>query len=41
MKFADELGYVIKLLAIGKILDGGMLVRVHPAFVPKFTRWLM
>ncbi|MCL5105713.1 MAG: homoserine dehydrogenase [Armatimonadetes bacterium] len=35
MKYADELGYVIKLLAIAKQIDGGMLVRVHPAFVPK------
>ena len=35
MKFAGELGYAIKLLAIGKVRDGGMLVRVHPAFVPK------
>jgi len=35
MKYADELGYVIKLLAIAKLVNGGMLVRVHPAFVPK------
>ena len=34
MKFARELGYAIKLLAIGKVRDGRMLVRVHPAFVP-------
>ena len=35
MKYADELGYVIKLLAIAKSVEGSMLVRVHPAFVPK------
>ena len=35
MKYADELGYVIKLLAIAKAMDGATLVRVHPAFVPK------
>ncbi|MCE5314673.1 MAG: homoserine dehydrogenase [Armatimonadota bacterium] len=35
MKYADELGYVIKLLAIAKRADDGMLARVHPAFVPK------
>ena len=34
MKYADELGYVIKLLAIAKMIDGGVQVRVHPAFVP-------
>lgn len=33
--YADELGYVIKLLAIAKQIDGAVLVRVHPAFVPK------
>lgn len=30
-----ELGYVLKLLAIGKQTDGGIEVRVHPAFVRK------
>jgi homoserine dehydrogenase len=35
MKYAEELGYVIKLLAIAKQVGGGMLARVHPAFVPK------
>lgn len=34
MKYAGELGYVIKLLAIAKLIDGGVQVRVHPAFVP-------
>lgn len=33
--YADELGYVIKLLAIAKQIDGAVLVRIHPAFVPK------
>ncbi|MCX8052265.1 MAG: homoserine dehydrogenase [Armatimonadetes bacterium] len=35
MRYADHLGFVIKLLAVAKRLDGGMSVRVHPAFVPK------
>lgn len=35
MKYADELGYAIKLLAIAKQIDDDMQVRVHPAFVPK------
>ena len=35
MKYADELGYVIKLLGIAKRVNGKMLVRVHPTFVPK------
>ncbi len=34
MRYAEELGYVIKLLAIAKLVDGNMQVRVHPAFVP-------
>lgn len=29
-----ELGYTIKLLAIGKFIDNTVEVRVHPAFVP-------
>ncbi len=33
--YAKQLGYVVKLLAIAKYLDGAMQVRVHPAFVPK------
>ncbi|MGI6038002.1 MAG: homoserine dehydrogenase [Limnochordia bacterium] len=32
---ARQLGYVIKLLAIGKESDAGVEVRVHPTFVPK------
>ena len=35
MRYADALGYVIKLLAIAKRIDEAMLVRVHPSFVPK------
>lgn len=35
MRYADALGYVIKLLAIAKQIDSSMLIRVHPAFVPK------
>ena len=31
----DELGYVIKLLAIGKKHDEKLDIRVHPTFVPK------
>ncbi len=35
MKNAAELGYVVKLLAIAQLMDGAMLVRVHPTFIPK------
>lgn len=35
MHYAEELGFVIKLLAVAKRLDDGMSVRVHPAFVPR------
>jgi len=35
MRYADQLGYVIKLLAIAKSVDGSIQARVHPAFVPK------
>ena len=35
MAYANELGHVIKLLAIAKQVNDAMLVRVHPAFVPK------
>ncbi len=34
INIADELGYVIKLLAIAKHSNGGLDIRVHPAFVP-------
>jgi homoserine dehydrogenase len=33
-RYAGELGYVIKLLAIGKLVEAGLELRVHPAFVP-------
>ncbi|HLZ70611.1 MAG TPA: homoserine dehydrogenase [Dehalococcoidia bacterium] len=33
-RYAQELGYAIKLLAIGRRSDGGLEARVHPAFVP-------
>ena len=33
-RYADELGYAIKLLAIASKQDGAIQVRVHPAFVP-------
>jgi len=36
IKFAkDELGYVIKLLAISRIVDGELEVRVHPTLIPQ------
>lgn len=35
MRYADELGYVIKLLAIAEQIDGAVLARVHPTFVAK------
>ncbi len=33
--FADELGYVVKLVAIGQDTNGHVEVRVHPTFLPK------
>lgn len=33
--FASELGYKIKLLAIAKISDGGIELRVHPTMLPE------
>jgi len=33
--YAREIGYVIKLLAIAKMVEGKLDVRVHPALVPK------
>lgn len=35
MAYADELGYVIKLLAIAKAHDGAVEARVHPTMIPK------
>ncbi len=34
-KYAQELGYAIKLLAIGKQSDSLVEVRVHPVFIPE------
>ena len=34
-RYAQELGYTIKLLAIARHQDDGVQVRVHPAFVPQ------
>ncbi|MCL5960599.1 MAG: homoserine dehydrogenase [Chloroflexi bacterium] len=38
-RYAHEMGYVIKLLAIAKQTDGQIEVRVHPTFVPR--HWLI
>ena len=35
LKFADELGYRIKLLAIIKQLKGDVQIRIHPTLIPK------
>lgn len=35
IKIADELDYVIKLLAIAKSTKDGLDIRVHPSFIPK------
>lgn len=34
IEYGKQLGYVIKLLAIGKNGDSGVEVRVHPTFIP-------
>jgi homoserine dehydrogenase len=34
VKFASDFGYRIKLLAIGKLTDGQIEVRVHPTMIP-------
>ena len=34
-RYAQELGYTIKLLAIARCSDGAVQARVHPAFVPQ------
>ncbi len=34
-RYAQELGYTIKLLAIARKVDGAVQLRVHPAFVPQ------
>jgi len=33
--YAKALGYVIKLLAVGKLEDGSVSLRVHPTLIPK------
>ncbi len=33
--YADELGYIIKLLAVARNTKDGVDVRVHPTFIPK------
>jgi len=33
--YANEFGYEIKLLVVGKEIDGNLELRVHPTFVPK------
>ncbi len=35
IRYANELGYVVKLLAVGKDSDLGVDVRVHPVFLSK------
>lgn len=35
IKYADELGYVVKLLGIGMNVDDKAEARVHPVFIPK------
>ncbi len=34
IRYARELGYVVKLLAIAKEVEGKIQARVHPAFIP-------
>jgi homoserine dehydrogenase len=34
-RYSQELGYAIKLLAIGRVRDDGVELRVHPALVPR------
>jgi len=33
--YASELGYKIKLLAVTKVVDGGIELRVHPTMIPE------
>ncbi|NLO89935.1 MAG: homoserine dehydrogenase [Clostridia bacterium] len=35
IRYAEELGYAVKLLGIAKEADGELDVRVHPVFIPK------
>lgn len=34
IRYADEMGYAIKLVAIARRVDGGVDIRVHPAMIP-------
>ncbi len=35
IRYAEELGYVVKLLAVGEEIEKGLSLRVHPALIPK------
>ncbi len=35
IKYASELGYVVKLLAMAKIVDNKLELKVHPTMIPK------
>ena len=35
MQAAHDMGFVIKLLAVAELADGGVVVRVHPTMVPR------
>lgn len=35
IRYADELGYEVRLLAIGRRTDEGLELRVHPALIPQ------
>lgn len=35
VKAAQQMGFVIKLLAIAELVDDGVIVRVHPAMLPR------
>lgn len=37
LQYAKELGFTVKLLAIGKEYNGAIEVRVHPVFIPEDT----
>jgi len=34
ISYAEELGFILKLLAIGEELEGGLALRVHPTLIP-------
>lgn len=35
VRAARQMGFVIKLLAVAELVDGGVIVRVHPAMIPR------